>query len=81
MYSRGYRGSGLALAHRLGWQVGRGLSGFFSRLHESFRSGYQSSAVTPPNRNANAKRKYLLALPLIVVPLLSWRQLAPHSGS
>jgi transitional endoplasmic reticulum ATPase len=69
VYSRGYRGSGLALAHRLGWHVGRGLSGFFSRLHESFRSGYQSSAATPPNRRANAKGKYLLALLLIVVPL------------
>lgn len=70
MYSRGYRGSGLALAHRLGWHVGRGLSGLFSRLHESFSSGYQSSAATPPNRRANAKGKYVLALLLIVVPLL-----------
>lgn len=71
MFSRGYSGSGLALAHRLGWHLGRGVKGFFSQLDESFRGGYQSSATNPPASNlpANAKRKPFRTLLLIVVPL------------
>ncbi len=71
MFSRGYSGSGLALAHRLGWHLGRGVKGFFSQLNDSFHSGFQSSAADPPasNRPANPKRKPLLTLLLIAVPL------------
>ena len=71
MFSRGYSGSGLALAHRLGWHLGRGLKSFFAQLNESFRGGYQSSATNPPasNRPANSKAKPFLTLLLIVVPL------------
>ena len=71
MFSRGYSGSGLALAHRLGWHLGRGLKRFFAQLNESFRGGYQSSATNPPasNRPANSKAKPFLTLLLIVVPL------------
>jgi len=71
VFSRDNSGSGLALAHRLGWHVGRGVKGFFSQLNDSFRSGYQSSAANAPasNHPANAKGKPFLTLLLIAVPV------------
>jgi transitional endoplasmic reticulum ATPase len=72
VFSRGYSGSGLALAHRLGWHLGRGLRGFFSGLNDSFRGGYQSSGANPSgsNRPSNAKGNPFLTLLLIVVPVV-----------
>ena len=71
MYSRGYSGSGLALAHRLGWYVGRGVKGFVSQVRDSFRRGYRSSAATPraSNRPTSSKERPFLTLMLVVVPL------------
>ena len=71
MFSRGYSGSGLTLAHRLGSYLGRGLKGFFSQFCDSFRSGYRSSTVNPrsTNRPANSQKRPLLTLVLVVVPL------------
>ncbi len=71
MFSRGYSGSGFALAHRLGWHLGRGVSGFVSQVRDSFRRGYQSSVATPGASNGptSGKERPFLALMLVVVPL------------
>ncbi len=71
MFSRGYSGSGFALAHRLGWYLGRGVKGFVSQVRDSFRRGYRSSAATPraSNRPTGSKERPFLTLMLVVVPL------------
>jgi SpoVK/Ycf46/Vps4 family AAA+-type ATPase len=71
VFSRGYSGSGLALAHRLGWYLGRGVKGFLSQVHDSFHRGYRSSAATPQtsNRPTSSKERPFLTLMLVVVPL------------
>ena len=71
MFSRGYSGSGSALAHRLGWYLGRGVKGFVSQVRDSFRRGYQSSVATPRASNGptSSKERPFLALMLVVVPL------------
>lgn len=72
MFSRGYSGSGFALAHRLGWYLGRGVRGFVSQVRDSFRRGYQSSAATPRASNGptTSKERPFLVLMLVVVPLV-----------
>ena len=71
MFSRGYSGSGFALAHRLGWYLGRGVKGFVSQVRDSFHRGYRSSAATPraSNRPTGSKQRPFLTLMLVVVPL------------
>ena len=71
MFSRGYSGSGFALAHRLGWYLGRGVKGFVSQVRDSFRRCYRSSAATPrpSNRPTSSKERPFLTLMLVVVPL------------
>ena len=71
MFSRGYSGSGFALAHRLGWYLGRGVKGFVSQVRDSFHRGYRSSAATPraSNRPTGSKERPFLTLMLVVVPL------------
>src|SRR5579863_2638927 len=71
VFSRCYSGSGFALAHRLGWYLGRGVKGFVSQVRDSFHRGYRSSAATPraSNRPTGSKERPFLVLMLVVVPL------------
>jgi len=71
VFSRCYSGSGFALAHRLGWYLGRGVKGFVSQVRDSFHRGYRSSAATPrvSNRPTGSKERPFLTLMLVVVPL------------
>lgn len=71
MFSKGYSGSGPALAHRLGWYLGRGVKGFVSQVRNSFRRGYRSSTATPraSNRPTGSKERPFLTLLRVVVPL------------
>ena|GEM_PF-1174979 len=71
MFPRVYSGFRFALAHRLGWYVGRGVKGFFCEVRDSFRSGYRPAATTSPRSNdpTNNRRRPLLTLLLIAAPI------------
>lgn len=71
MFPRGYSGFRFALAHRLGWHLGRVVKGLLYEVRDSFRTGYRSAATTPrrPSDPISNKRRPLLTLILIAVPI------------
>lgn len=71
VYPRGYYGFRLALAHRLGWHVGRGVTRLFREVGGAFRGGYRSATTAPRRANDPTSKKLgpLIALILIAVPI------------
>ena len=71
MYPRGYYGFRLALAHRLGWHVGRGVRGLFREVRGAFRGGYRSATTTARGANDPISKQSgpLIALILILLPI------------